>query len=180
MKEKCYQFQTINLGANLIPENLETGEYKIAGVADFDELKPLFIVAYAGTTFNGVSLPNWSRTYNGMPSSVMFILCDSEGLNSTLATINTQDQQGEAIVTVFSIPRLPVLSIYNSMQEMSPVQHRRLLGDTSYNQAAITKTLTARPSTIDGYTPRNKKLLQYPFLYLAFNPSNRITKYISL
>lgn len=36
----------------------------------------------------------------------------------------------------------------------------------------VTKTLNARPSSIDGYTPRNKKLLTYPYLYLGFNPYN--------
>ena len=33
-------------GANLIPEGLETGEFKVGGTAEFDELKPVYIVAY--------------------------------------------------------------------------------------------------------------------------------------
>lgn len=44
--------------------------------------------------------------------------------------------------------------------------------DYNFNQSATTKTLTSRPSSIDGYTPRNKKLLTYPYLYVGFNPYN--------
>lgn len=44
--------------------------------------------------------------------------------------------------------------------------------DYNFNQSATTKTLNARPSSIDGYTPRNKKLLTYPYLYVGFNPYN--------
>ena len=44
--------------------------------------------------------------------------------------------------------------------------------DYNFSQPATTKTLNARPSTIDGYTPRNKKLLTYPYLYVGLNPFN--------
>lgn len=44
--------------------------------------------------------------------------------------------------------------------------------DYNFNQSATTKTLNSRPSSIDGYTPRNKKLLTYPYLYVGFNPYN--------
>lgn len=39
------------LGSNLVPENLETGEYKISGTAEIDELEPAYIVAYAEDTY---------------------------------------------------------------------------------------------------------------------------------
>lgn len=34
-------------GANLVPEDLETGEYKIQGTADIQDLEPVFITAYS-------------------------------------------------------------------------------------------------------------------------------------
>ena len=46
----------------------------------------------------------------------------------------------------------------------------------NFKQNPITKTLLSRPSSIDGYTPKNKKLLQYPYLYLGFNPQNGTKK----
>lgn len=42
---------------------------------------------------------------------------------------------------------------------------------TTNNTAPVYNvTLISRPNSIDGYTPRNKKLLQFPYLYVAFNP----------
>ena len=38
------------------------------------------------------------------------------------------------------------------------------------------KTLLSRSNSLDGYTPRNKKLLTYPYIYLAFNPQNGTKK----
>lgn len=38
-------------GANLLPESLETGEYKVGGTAEIDDLEPWYIVAYADDTF---------------------------------------------------------------------------------------------------------------------------------
>lgn len=48
--------------------------------------------------------------------------------------------------------------------------------DQNHKENPISKNLNARPSTIDGYTPRNKKLLTYPYLYLGFNPQNGTSK----
>lgn len=46
----------------------------------------------------------------------------------------------------------------------------------NFKENPITKTLTSRSSSLDGYTPRNQKLLTYPYLYLAFNPQNGTKK----
>lgn len=37
-------------GANLLPEGLETGEFKIGGTAEFDELEIVPVIAYSGDT----------------------------------------------------------------------------------------------------------------------------------
>lgn len=48
--------------------------------------------------------------------------------------------------------------------------------EQNFIETPIQKTLNARPTSIDGYTPRNAKLLQYPYLYLGFNPQNGVKK----
>ena len=148
------------------------------GVADFDELKPAYIVGYGGDSYNTVTFNNnRSALINGIPSSVIFIMSNNNaGLNHILSTINNAGN-GEKIITVFSIPRLAVKDRLSEFDEQTLLYVTSILY-LDYNQTVVTKTLNARPSTIDGYTPRNKKLLQFPFVYLAFNPSNRITKYI--
>lgn len=48
--------------------------------------------------------------------------------------------------------------------------------EENFSELPITQTLLSRSSSLDGYTPRNKKLLQYPYLYLGFNPQNGTKK----
>lgn len=69
--------QKIFHGNNLIPESLEIGEPKVAGTASFDELKPAYIVAYAGTKIGdlGNTFPQYSYKYNGIMSGITFIVC---------------------------------------------------------------------------------------------------------
>lgn len=44
--------------------------------------------------------------------------------------------------------------------------------EENFKQTPVTKTLSSRPSSLDGYTPINKKLLQYPYCYLGFTVDN--------
>ena len=46
----------------------------------------------------------------------------------------------------------------------------------NFQETPTTKTLLARSNSLDGYTPRNKKLLTYPYIYLGFNPQNGTKK----
>lgn len=46
----------------------------------------------------------------------------------------------------------------------------------NFTESPKIKTLLARSNSLDGYTPRNKKLLTYPYIYLGFNPQNGTKK----
>lgn len=46
----------------------------------------------------------------------------------------------------------------------------------NFQEAPTTKTLLARSNYLNGYLPRNKKLLTYPYIYLGFNPQNGTKK----
>ena len=46
----------------------------------------------------------------------------------------------------------------------------------NFNETPTIKTLLARSNSLDGYVPRNKKLLTYPYIYLGFNPQNGTKK----
>ena len=164
-------------GANLIPEGLEFGEIKVQGTGGFDELQPVYIVAFTGDTIGQVSINQDGYSYNGIPSSVTFVLCNNiAGLQIFLNTVNSSGD-GDKILTVFSVPKLALLDRI-TQNEPDPNVHYYYYDpiQSDYKQSAITKTLTSRPSSIDGYTPRNKKLLQYPYLYLGFNPQNGTQK----
>jgi hypothetical protein len=48
--------------------------------------------------------------------------------------------------------------------------------EQNFTESPTIKTLLSRSNSLDGYTPRNKKLLTYPFIYLGFNPQNGTKK----
>jgi hypothetical protein len=164
-------------GSNLLPENLETGEYKVGGTAEFDELEHYYCVAYSGDALlDNIPVAQQGYSYNGIYSSVTFIFTNREGFSTLINIINTAGK-GDKILTAFSIPKLAVLDKINQI-EVDPTVHYYYyeVMDYNYQQSAITKTLTSTPSSLDGYTPRNQKLRTYPYMYVGFNPSNGNSK----
>lgn len=169
-------------GANRLPESFELGELKIANTESLSELEPAAIVAFSGDKVAGqtpgstsqlivpnLEVPQYSRV-NGIPNAVGYILSTINGLSLLLNAINL-DGNGDKIVSVFTIPKFSVASILPSDNPQTGYPFVAISG--SQFQSIITKTLSlTRPSSIDGYTPKNKKLLQYPFCYLGFNPKN--------
>lgn len=153
-------------GANLLPEGLETGEFKIDGTADYEELEPLFVIAYLSDeiTLEDTTYHFNGGNYNGILSGIMFIVGTSDAINSILYDINATQGLGENIMTVFTIPKFACSLINNEKH------YAVLSGD--YTENPIIKNLIPTPSSLDGYTPVNQKLRTYPYLYLGFNPSN--------
>lgn len=100
----------IYLGANTIPEGLELGELKVNGTAGFDELEPVFIIAFTGDHLGNTQITTQGWEFNGIPSSVCFIACLGFVLNTLLNVIN-QDGSGDKILNVFAIPKLAIKSL---------------------------------------------------------------------
>lgn len=74
------------------------------------------------------------------------------------------------IVACFTVPILAFKSVY--VADL-PLQ---LKVDTSITETPIDYSVATRPTSLNGYTPKNKKLLTYPYCYLAFNPSSSTSK----
>lgn len=161
-------------GANLIPEGVETGEFKIEETFDFEELEPLYVIAYLASefTFDGTTYHFTGGKYNGILNGILFIVGDALSINEILVDINVTQGLGQNIMTVFTIPKFACTwAIDNPITEGN---YAVLSGDVF--QQIITKTLTSRPLSLDGYSPKNKKLLTYPYIYLGFNPPNGTQK----
>ena len=152
-------------GANLIPEGLELGEPKVDGTAEFDELEPVYLVAFSGDKFQENNINKNGYQYNGIYSSIAFILTNITG--TALGIIN-QQSDGDKILTVFSVPKLAVNSQIPTGEGTQ--YYAKILESNKENP--VVKTLVSTPSNLDGYTPKNQKLRTYPYLYVGFNPSN--------
>ena len=154
-------------GANLIPEGLELGEPKVEGTAEFDELEPVYLVAFSGDKFQENNINQNGYQYNGIYSSVAFILTNVTG--TALGIINNQGD-GDKILTVFTVPKFAVASQVPEDTEGTHYYYAKILESNKENP--VLKTLVSTPSNLDGYTPKNQKLRTYPYLYVGFNPSN--------
>lgn len=145
-------------GANLVPENLETGEYKINGTAEIQDLEPWYIVAYAEDTFG--------HKYNGIFSGIQFYgYSNVELLRGFLLQI-AQAGKSDYILNIFTVPKLAFYpsSSLNGIMENDFLSTPRPV------------TLVSTPSSLDGYTPRNQKLRTYPYMYVGFNPTSGSSK----
>lgn len=170
------------LGANLIPEGLETGEYKIAGTAEINGLQPVYIVAYTRNPYDDglttqQTTSSQGATYNGTPSGLFFAVATADYLHGLLHTINDKGF-GESIANVFTVPAISVVGYENNwtLEDVLSGVQWWLSNKVEFNAPPHNLNLITRPSSIDGYTPRNKKLLTYPYLYLGFNPINGTEK----
>lgn len=169
-------------GFNLIPEGLETGEYKIGGTAEFDNLEPVWVVAYLGNTWNsnGTDIPIGDGGYiaNGIAQSVTFIICTTlDAYNSVIGQLQSDENRSQYILSCFSVPRLAVQDYLNSSTEILGIDNAYVyIQGNTYNQASVQKTLVSLPNNLDGYIPINQKLRTYPYIYVGFNPVNGQSK----
>lgn len=166
------------IGANTVPENIETGEPIINGaVTD---------ITYGNTTEANVSWicfavselvqgldPDFSGwqlgginggVYNGL--SYLFVLLPAHASN--LIKVYDKASKADAIVSIFQVPLSIVasgqLSITNHTSEFGNITIGTLTG--GYTPISIGSTSIARPTTLDGYAPKNNKCLTYPYNYL--------------
>lgn len=162
-------------GANLMPEGLETGEFQIDGTAEFEDLEPAYIIAYSGDSYTDASgnthpVKQEGYSYNGIYSSVTFIVCNEYGFHIAMAYMNLADNSAK-VLTVFTVPKLAV----KSLLPVDPEDVHTYFWDfieENFKENPVVKNLVSTPSALDGYVPRNQKLRTYPYMYLGFNPQN--------
>lgn len=153
-----------NAGEHTIEEGLELGEY-ICGLHSYSEYggDGLSIVIGVTKTADGENVQG--MLYNNIYSGVRyysFSPSNVDGVNSFLSQYDA-DGIGEAITCMFIAP-----SWLAPIRDDGIVAGSNLTYDYYINSAGdvsgVTKTLTK--GTVDGYTPRNNKLLTFPFRYL--------------
>lgn len=150
-------------GANLIPEGLETGEYKVGGTAEIDDLEPVYIVAYAVDTFG--------NKLNGIFSGIQFLAySDVDLLKAFLVNVqmegSSENSGIDKILTIFTVPKLAFNGVTipnNAIEDDIQAEPR-------------TVTLNSTPDNLDGYIPKNGKVRTYPYCYIGFNPNGGSSK----
>lgn len=167
------------IGANLVPENFELGEVIENASTSIAGLGICYVIAYArdpsdiggGTSsYNGVLV-------NGIASGLWYYIGN---MNKVLEMIQTIDNAGYGgdIKAVYSIPTIAIYGFddYTLAELDDRYQVWGFWVNNQFYSNGREFTLTSAPTTLNGYTPRNQKLRQYPFQYLGFTPTNGTNK----
>lgn len=162
------------VGKNLIPEGLDKGDYIINSMAHdgFSGSTPVIVMATTvdpaldpqAQTPTNIGGNNGGGVYNGVKSGLKYY---SYNLNSTTLPDYLEGfanaGQNDAINCLFMIPRAFITASASENLDDKPVPE---------NTSPITYVWEiSKQTTIDGYTPVNKKLLtgEYNYLYMTNN-----------
>ena len=166
-------------GANLINEGLETGEYIENASTSINGLGICYALAIgrdpATISGTGASTSTYNGCFvNGIASGLWYYIGNMNKILDMIKIIDTAGY-GEDIKAVYSIPTVAILGWDEDYTIQELDDRYQVWGFWVNNQwegAGREFTLNSTPTTLNGYTPRNAKLKQYPFVYLGFTPSN--------
>ena len=168
------------IGANTIPEGLETGEYIVqppdqpAGSTPAPTTKINYLTGtnyvIVGVADTGLEVAMPTPDYNGVFGGVYYIAfatyADARGYLYFLQKKFTEDP----VVTIFMSPaKLIDVHWYNKYYNDDPnqgVQFQYGLIQPSSTPKVLNDVSITKPTTIDGYAPRNQKLLAHPYQFL--------------
>ena len=153
-----------SVGANLVPEGLETGEYIINSHLADSYNDDWTVVT--GSTVGPSDLEHYSmQVYNGFPVPLVYCRWDTPNdLKNFINLLNTsQSTSIDALKTMFICPKWLCPKAAGTVY-------------VTESNSVNTKRLGISPITsLDGYIPVNKKMLQYPYCYIAL--SNAVGQY---
>lgn len=184
--------QMIFHGANREPEGLEFGEPKVLASSDINGFLPMYILCYACNEEHDPKKDNLpyfvdddnftiGGYINGMASGVAFCMCSNPyGLLLLTNWINGKGF-GDFIITIFTVPRLAFLgydgiTLENITNPNWNYSHWYNDAEEKINSSGRTVSLNGVGTSIDSYIPKNKKVLSYPYTYLAITPQNGNSK----
>lgn len=164
-----------SIGAHTLDEGLPTGEpivnksqYHTIASNSSDSQR---YVAQVTQLPDGVSIPSGytTRIYHGIPQGCYLCVFDGPANFNKFATWYDKKGQRDAIVSFFIVPAVFVgnadYHTYNIGEGVGSTRVGFL--PPTYLAYNFTPPSTYYSSSLDGYTPKNKKLYCYPYSYLA-------------
>lgn len=163
------------IGANLVDEQLETGDYIMESYSPSNQLGENYnILAVSDNSPLGNTDPIGNKygnvvtglTYFPFPNTTSGI----QWLKDTIA-LYTAAGKADAIVMIFTVPKLVIELWVDSYGSLGfPITTDEPYG---FNSFSLSKNL----ANVDGYNPKNNKLFTYPykFLYASNNVGQSAT-----
>lgn len=142
---------TDNIGDNLVPENLEIGDYiyQDLGLTSLFNLYQIVIAA----TFDENMDDATGGMYGGVFSGLHYNVFSSWQSASSFIADATEQNKADGIVSIFMLPIAFCYDYQSSMPEVFNIERDKHVNN------------------IDGYVPKNNKLFTYPYnlLYVTNN-----------
>ena len=144
------------IGTHTVPENVEKGEY-IVNRHQYDNnlLNTNIVIASSVTPTEGISL--YGANYNGIYSGVRYYTYDANNVTSNLQFL-ADNNKIDGVTSLFLAPSFLCNNQGGSITESTEPNQYTL----SWNKI----------TTLDGYTPKNNKLLTYPYCYVNVSNAN--------
>lgn len=161
------------IGLHTIPENLETGEVINYSVTKSNiirgNIKNFICIAVTEDLMNNT---NTTRLLFKVPNGLTYIIPQTAQDLDNIIKLYQGAGKGDAIYSIFVVPSLLVAGINEPLNWQTYTVP--LIGTTiSYlyypthsEPVSLDNVTINRISTINGYTPKNNKLLTYPYIYL--------------
>lgn len=145
---------TDKIGDNLVPENLEIGDYvyKDLGLTSLFNLYQVVIAA----TFDENMEDATGGMYGGVFSGLHYNVFSTWQSAASFIAEATEQNKADGIVSIFMLPIAFTADYQSSIPEVFDIERDKHLSD------------------IDGYIPKNNKLFTYPYnlLYVTNNEGN--------
>lgn len=167
--ERCHS-ATDNIGDNILPEPVETGEFvynSYGRLVDATGANSFLSYCYIVGVNDVTTGQAFAGAYNGVASGTKLMAFNSGDLASIETLINSHIQQPDAITCLYVIPAAALGWIPQDGGE-GVLEHYGI-DYKSFATHLINAELPAAyrvGTTINGYTPKNKKLFTYPYNYL--------------
>lgn len=157
-------------GEHTIDEGLETGDYKTVYSSALQlGGDPCIVAAVTKTPDEKASV---GKMYHGMYSGLAYIPFPQDGTDfENFVKQYDGDAAGDAIAMVFLAPQAllqssPGTITYGTALPETKKPFTVLINKASESQTGDAEVVVEFPKELDGYTPKNKKLLTYPYRYL--------------
>lgn len=159
------------IGKNLVPESLEMGEYVCNSHVLNSKLMELLsnckmVLASAIAPYDDEK-ESAGGNYNGIYGGVGYYIANSKTEVETLLSLSANRGTNDAITGLFMCPTF----LLNEKEVTVGSSIYKVVGESS---EAVRQEITISNSdtTVGNYTPRNKKLLTYPYQYLFVSNNN--------
>ena len=166
------------IGANTIDEGLELGEYMINSsrtlkpdrtVTDHDGASisglyyPIFF--QVSELASGISIASsmYDSAYNGVFSGLKYFAVTSYSNARSIISRYDSDGKGDSIIAIFLAP----MEFLQGAKKFGELGFNIYIPQDSGRPTRLMDDISiTRPSTLNGYSPRNNKLFVYPFSYV--------------